>query len=321
MFGVRVVYDERHLVRAECAFDLQSIDHFRARPAFRRPEDDHRPARSRGVVLVPGIFLDVLNISNGRIQRGSHEHVHLLRVVAFHKKRCPATARQKLLQLLMVDAREDGRIADLVAVEMKNRQHGTIGDGIEKLVGVPRGRKRRRFRFAIANDAGDNQIGVVEHGPERMTERVSQFAAFVNGARRGGGNVAGNAAGKRELLEQQFHTGFVLRDIGVDVAPGAFQIDIAHDRSPAVAGSRDVKHVQIVFLDDPVQMHIDEILAGHGTPMPYDQRLHMRQLQRFAKKRVVVEVDLSHRQIVGGAPIGIHLEQQARFERIGCHGL
>ena len=39
------------------------------------------------------------------------------------------------------------------------------------------------FRLAIADDAADNKIGMVVHRTERMTERIAQLAALVNGAR------------------------------------------------------------------------------------------------------------------------------------------
>src|ERR1019366_8841215 len=63
-------------------------------------------------------------------------------------------------------------------------------------------RKRHRFRFPFADDAGDDQIGIVERGPEGMAERVPQFATFVNRPRRRRRNMAGNPAGERELHEQ-----------------------------------------------------------------------------------------------------------------------
>jgi hypothetical protein len=63
---------------------------------------------------------------------------------------------------------------------------------------------RGRFRFTIADDAGDDQIGIVERRPEGMAERVPQLATFVNRPRRRRRNMAGNPAGKRELLEQLF---------------------------------------------------------------------------------------------------------------------
>jgi len=41
--------------------------------------------------------------------------------------------------------------------------------------------------------------------------------------------------------------------------------------------------------------------------------LHVRQLQRPFEQRIVIEVDLAHRQIVGGAPVSIH-----PVEQLGC---
>ena len=92
----------------------------------------------------------------------------------------------------MFDAGQDSRIADLITIEMQDRQHGSIGDGIEKLIGLPCGCQRTRFRFAIADDAGNNQIGIVKRSPESMAERISQLAAFVDRPRRRRRNMAGN---------------------------------------------------------------------------------------------------------------------------------
>ena len=70
----------------------------------------------------------------------------------------------------MLDARQDGRIADLVAIEVQDRQHGSVGDWVEKLVGLPRGGQGPCFRFTVADDAGDNQTGIVERCSESMAD-------------------------------------------------------------------------------------------------------------------------------------------------------
>ena len=167
-------------------------------------------------LLLPRIALDLPDVLDGLIQGGGHELMHLFRLIAFHKVGRPAAAPEELLQFLMLDAGQDGRIADLVAIEVQDRQHGSVGDRVEKLVGLPCGRQGARFRFTVADDAGDDQIGIVERGPEGMAERVPQFAAFVNRPRRRRRNMAGNPAGKRELLEQLFQPGFVLGDVRID---------------------------------------------------------------------------------------------------------
>ena len=137
MIGMVGIDQQRHLVRSEGALDLQAVDDFRSGPALGRLEDDHRPARPGGVVVAPRILLDLPDVLDGLVHGGGHEFMHLFRLIAFHKVRRPAAAAQELLQFLMLDAGQDGRIADLVAVEVQDRQHGSVGDRIEKLVGLP----------------------------------------------------------------------------------------------------------------------------------------------------------------------------------------
>src|SRR5271170_4126730 len=104
----------------------------------------------------------------------------------------------------MLDASQDRRAADLVAIEVQDRQHGSVADWVEQLVGLPRGCQWTCLRLTVAYDAGHDQAGIVERGAEGMTQRVAQFATFMN---RSGGrrrNLAGNSSGKRELLEELF---------------------------------------------------------------------------------------------------------------------
>ena len=315
MIGMLGIDQERHLVRTEGALDLQAVDDFRSRPALGRPEDDHGPARPSEVVLAPRIALNLPDVLDGLIQSAGHELMHLFRIVAFHEVGRPAAAPQELLQFLMLDAGQDGRVADLVAIEVQDRQHGSVVDWVEKLVGLPCGRQGTRFRLAVADDAGDDQIGIVERRPEGMAERIAQLAAFVNRPRRRRGDMAGNPAGERELLEQLFQPGFVLGDVRINVAPGAFEVNIAHNRRAAVTGTGDVEHVQVILLDDPVQVYVDEVLARRGAPMPDHQGLDVRQFQRLLQQRIVVEINLADREVVRGTPIGVHLSQQIGRQR------
>jgi hypothetical protein len=36
------------------------------------------------------------------------------------------------------------------------------------------------FSVVVPNDAGDDQIGIVESGAERMAQRVAKFTAFMD---------------------------------------------------------------------------------------------------------------------------------------------
>jgi hypothetical protein len=67
--------------------------------------------------------------------------------------------------------------------------------------------------------------------------------------------------GKRELGEELPETGFVLADVRIDLAVGALKVGMAHERRAAVTGTSDIEHIQVILLDDPVQVNINEILV------------------------------------------------------------
>ena len=204
---------DRHLVRAECPLHRQAVDHLRSRPSLRRIEDDHRPARSNEVSVRAGALLDAPDLLDDGVERRGHRLVHQRGIVSLDEVGRPAVAAQQLFQLLTGDPRENGRVGDLVAVEMQDRQHRAVGDGIEKLVGVPGRRQRPGLRLAVADDAGDDEIGIVEHGAERVTERIAELAALVDRTRTFRRRVAGDPARKRELQEQPSQPRFVLADV------------------------------------------------------------------------------------------------------------
>ena len=56
-------------------------------------------------------------------------------------------------------------------------------------------------RHTIANNAGHDQIGIVEGRSVSMAQRISEFSALVDAARCLRGDVARDAARKAELLE------------------------------------------------------------------------------------------------------------------------
>ena len=167
-------------------------------------------------------------------------------------------------------AGEDGRVGNLVAIEMQYRQHRAIGHWIEKLVRVPRRGQRARFRLAVAvaDDAGNDQIGIVEYRPERMAERIPQLAALVDRARTLRRCVARDAVGERKLKKQLLQPRLVPADVRIDLAVSALEVGVAHDRRTAVPGAGDVDHVEVVFLDDPVQVRVDKVLPGRRTQCP-----------------------------------------------------
>ncbi len=77
------------------------------------------------------------------------------------------------------------------------------------------------------------------------------------------------------------------------LAIGSFQISVGDETGPAVAGARNVDHVEIQRLDHPVEVDIDEVQSGR-TPVSEEPRLHMRQRQFFRSAGIVPEVDLAN---------------------------
>ena len=121
-----------------------------------------------------------------------------------------------------------------------------------------------------------------------------------------------DAAGERELGEQPLHPVLVLRDVRVHFAVGALQICVGHDAWTAVARTRDVDHVQVVRVDDAVQMGVDEVQPRRRAPVAEQARFDVRQGEPFLQQRIVVQIDLAHRQIVRRAPVGVYLVEQCR---------
>ncbi|TKS62330.1 MAG: hypothetical protein EWM73_02565 [Nitrospira sp.] len=67
----------------------------------------------------------------------------------------------------------------------------------------------------------------------------------------------------------------------------------------------DIDHVEILFRDDPVQMHVDEVQPRRRAPVTEQARLDVCARQRLLQQGIVVEVNLSDGQVIGCTPIGI----------------
>ena len=158
-------------------------------------------------------LLDGGDLIEHALEGRGHLLVHELRVVAHHEVRLPAVAGQQALELAARNARQDGRIRDLVTVQVEDRQHRAVADRVEKLVRMPGGRQRPRLGLAVADDTGDDEIGIVERRAEGMRQGIAQLAALVDRARDIGRAVARDAAGKGELLEQALHARGVARHV------------------------------------------------------------------------------------------------------------
>src|SRR5208283_2144359 len=249
--------------------------------------------------------LDVTDFPNDFVECRRHELVQLARIIACHQVGLVPTAAQVLFELLWIDSREHGGVSDLVAVQMQDRQHGTVRDRVQKFVSLPAGCQRSGLRLAVAHHTGDDQVRIVERGTIGMAQGVPKLAALMDRPRGLGCDVARNAAGKRELLEQALHARLVLRYLRVELAVAAFEIGVRDQRGSAVAWAADVDHVQLALLNDPIQVHVDKILSRCRTPMAEQPWLDLLWLERLPQQRIVIEINLADRQIIGRSPVGI----------------
>ena len=144
---------------------------------------------------------------------------------------------------------------------MQNRKDRAVPHRIEEVDGLPASFERTGLGFSVADHAGDDQIGIVECGAERVNQRVAEFPALVHGIRDVRSAMAGNAARRREFPEEKPHAVLIRRDLRVDFGISAFQIGVCIERRTAMSGTGDVNDVCIMLFDQAVQMHVDEVLS------------------------------------------------------------
>ena len=235
--------------------------------------------------------------------------MHVRRVLtveaAADEDRPPAVPLEEGDELALRDPCEHGRVGDLEAVEMEHRQHRAVGLRVEQLVRVPARGERPRLRLTVADDARDEQVGVVERRAERVHERVAELAALVDRAGHLGRDVARDPARERELAEEPPQPLEVPRHVRIELAVRAVEIGVRDERRAAVARAGDVDRAQVARADLPVQVRVEEVEAGHGAEVAEQARFHVLRLQRLPQQRVVEQVDLGDGEVVGGAPVGV----------------
>ena len=295
-----------HLVGAPVVLDLETVHIGRAGPALGRAQYDHRPARAGQIAVFARVRLIGENLTDAVVERVGHGAVHGHGVAALDKVRLPAAAVEEGLQLLVRDAGEDGRVGDLVAVEVQYGQHDAVRLGVDELVELPAGGQRAGLGLAVAHYCGGDEVGVVGHRTEGVRQGVAQLAALVDGARSLGRDVARHAAGEGELLEEALHALLVAGYVGVYLLIAAVQPVLGDHGVAAVAGAGDVYHVEVEFLDDTVEVSVNEVLSGNGAPVADDLLLDVVLAEGLLQHGVVQQVELAGGQVVGGAPVLVH---------------
>jgi hypothetical protein len=172
-------------------------------------------------------------------QGRSHCLVHALHITSLNKVWGPAIPEEELLELLVTDSCEDGRIVDLVSVEVEYWEDGTISDRIEEFGAVPTSSKRTRLSLSISNHCQRDQIGVIKDRSEGVRNRVTKLSSLVNATWGLGSRVTTNSTGERKLLEEPLQAFLVFCYVGIYLRVGPFEVGLRDDCWGSMAGARN----------------------------------------------------------------------------------
>ncbi len=225
-----------------------------------------------------------------------------------------AHALEELGELGVGDAGQDRGVGDLVAVEVQDRQHDTVGLGVHELVGLPRSGERAGLGLAVAHHGHGQQGRVVHDGAVSVGQGVAELAALVDGAGGLGREVRGDAAGVGELAEELLQAGLVVRDVRADLTIGAVEQGLGGAGGAAVTRAHEEDGVLAVVGDEAVDVAKEEVHARGGAPVANEAVLDVGAAEVtllagllvnevLLHQRVGAKVDLADGEVVGGAPI------------------
>src|SRR5215467_1065976 len=156
---------------------------------------------------------------------------------------------------------------------------------IQEFVGVPTGGERAGLGFAIAYNTADEQIRIIKRGAIGVEQRISKFPTLVNRSRSIGRGMAGNSTRPGELREQALHALFILRDRRIEFGIGAFQVSVGDNPRTSMSGAGNVDGIQVVGVDEPVHVDVNEIESRRCSPVSKQARLNVLDFQRLAQER------------------------------------
>src|ERR1700758_4424883 len=148
-----------------------------------------------------------------------------------------------------------------------------------------------------------------------MRQAIAEFTTLVNGARCLRRAVTPDSARERELTEEMAEPLFVFGTFRVDFGIGSFQVRVRKNCRGSMSGAGKEDHVQIVFLDQPVEMQIDEAQAGVRPPVPEQPNLCVLRRKWSSQKRIVPQVNHPEAEVQACAEVGIDLAQLIGGER------
>jgi len=113
-------------------------------------------------------------------------------------------------------------------------------------------------------------------------------------------------SGAHAVVERERHP----LEVFVETAPEV----VRDERGAAMTWASQVDYVSVVLFDEAVQMYIDEVQPRSGSEVTEQTRLDVLRLERLAEERIVEQVDLTDRQVVGRPPIAVERVDLSRCE-------
>src|SRR5215208_1100328 len=262
LLGVRPHARERHLVGAERTLDRQTVYLLRPGPALRGAEHDRWPAGAPREAILARLTLDGSDLLVAPVECSGKPLVHAGQVVPLDEVDRVAMPFEYRADLVIGRASQHGGVGDFVAVEVQDREHGTVASRVQEAYALPGALQGSGLGLAVTDDRGDEEVRVIEGRAEGVREDVAELAALVDRAGGGHADVTRHTAGRRELPEEPLHSRCVLRDLRVDLGVGAFQVDVRQDGRAAVPGASQVDGLGVTLLDQAVEVDVDKAETG-----------------------------------------------------------
>src|SRR6202158_3309153 len=102
----------------------------------------------------------------------------------------------------------------------------------------------------------------------------------------------------------------------IQLAVGALEECVRLHAGSAMTRTGNVDNVQIQLFDEPIEMKIDEIQAGRGSPMAEQAWLDVFNFQRLTQKWILEKVYLPNGEVVCGASGCVHPAQLFRGQGV-----
>ena len=138
---------------------------------------EHGPERPVRKTTSARILLARANLGVGPVERRPHRAVDDLGIITADFTGGISEAPEVRSELVRRETREHRRTGQLVAIQVQDRQDGAIGRRVEHVDGLPRCAQRSGFGLAVADQARDEELGIVQRDAEGVGEGIAELSA------------------------------------------------------------------------------------------------------------------------------------------------